>query len=343
MMKSKRRNFIKNSGYMLAGGVLSSSFISACSTKTVAPIAEKAVEKAATAVTIPKGPLPDSMFRISLAEWSYHKALFAKEFTNLDFAAKTRALDIDGIEYVNQFFKDKAEDTNYLNQLNQRAADNGVTQVLIMVDGEGGLGSLDDKERMEAVEKHYKWVNAARYLGCHSIRVNAFGVGSREDVGKAAVDGLGKLSEYAATENMNVIVENHGGWSSDGKWLSGVMAKVGMDNCGTLPDFGNFCVERKDGMSWGTPCINEYDRYLGVKELMPYAKAVSAKANDFDAMGNDTKTDYMKMMKIVKDNGYDSFVGIEYEGQTLSETEGIIATRDLLLKTGWALHEKSKM
>jgi len=342
-MKSKRRNFIKNSGYMIAGGALSSAFISACSAKTVPAMAEKTVAKAAPAVAIPKGPLPDSMFRISLAEWSYHKALFAKEFTNLDFAEKTRALDIDGIEYVNQFFKDKAEDTNYLNQLNQRAADNGVTQILIMVDGEGGLGSLDDKERMVAVENHYRWVNAAKYLGCHSIRVNAFGVGTREEVGAAAVDGLGKLSEYAAKENMNVIVENHGGWSSDGKWLSGVMAKVGMDNCGTLPDFGNFCVERENGQPWGSPCVTEYDRYQGVDELMPYAKSVSAKANEFDASGNDTGTDFMKMLEIVKNHGYDSFVGIEYEGQTLSETEGIIATRDLLLKTGWALHEKSKM
>jgi len=342
MMKFKRRNFIKNSGYLLAGGAVSSAFVSACSPKAL-PKAEEEMTKVAPMVEVPTGPLPASMYSISLAEWSFHKALFAKEFTNLDFAAKTRALDIDGIEYVNQFFKDKAEDTNYLNQLNQRAADNGVTQVLIMVDGEGGLGSLKDKDRMEAVEKHYRWVNAAKYLGCHSIRVNAFGVGTREEVAEAAVDGLGKLSEYAAKENINVIVENHGGWSSDGKWLSGVMAQVGMDNCGTLPDFGNFCVERENGKPWGSPCVKEYDRYQGVKELMPYAKAVSAKTNDFDSMGNETNTDYVKMMKIVKDNGYDSFVGIEYEGQTLSETEGIIATRDLLLKTGWALHEQSKM
>lgn len=336
-MKFKRRNFIKKSGYAIAGGAFGGAFMTACSTKTVPAMVEKV---APVMAAIPDGPLPDSMFKISLAQWSYHKAIFAKEFTSLEFAEKTRALDIDGIEYVNQFFKDKAEDTNYLNQLNQRAADNGVTQILIMVDGEGGLGSLKEKDRTEAVEKHYKWVNAAKYLGCHSIRVNAFGVGTREEVGAAAVDGLGRLSEYAAKENINVIVENHGGWSSDGLWLSGVMAKIGMDNCGTLPDFGNFCVERENGQPWGSPCVTEYDRYKGVDELMPYAKAVSAKANDFDASGNDTGTDYMKMIEIVKNHNYDGFIGIEYEGQTLSETEGIIATRDLLLKTGWALHQK---
>lgn len=341
-MKQKRRNFIKNSGYILAGGALSNSFLTACSPKTTAPITESAKEVVKEVMQMPKGPLPDSMFRISLAEWSYHKALWAKEFTNLDFAAKARALDIDGIEYVNQFFKDKAEDTNYLNQMNQRAADNGVTQVLIMVDGEGGLGSLDEKDRMEAVEKHYKWVNAAKYLGCHSIRVNAFGVGTREEVGAAAVDGLGKLSEYAAKENINVIVENHGGWSSDGKWLSGVMTQIGMDNCGTLPDFGNFCVEREGGKPWGTPCVKEYDKYLGMQELMPHAKAVSAKSHNFDADGNEPDIDFLRIMKIVKEHGYDSFVGIEYEGSGLSETEGIIKTRDLLMKVGWELHEMSK-
>lgn len=341
-MKTKRRNFLKNSGYIIAGGALSHSFLTSCSPKTTAPISEAAKEVVKEVMEVPSGPLPDSMFRISLAEWSYHKALWSKEFTNLDFAQKARELDIDGIEYVNQFFKDKAEDTNYLNQMNQRAADNGVTQILIMIDAEGGLGSLDDKERTTAVENHYKWVNAAKYLGCHSIRVNAFGVGTREEVGAAAVDGLGKLSEYAAKENINVIVENHGGWSSDGKWLSGVMKEIGMENCGTLPDFGNFCVEREDGKPWGTPCVKEYDKYLGMEELMPYAKAVSAKANRFDANGDEPDIDFRRIMKIVKDHGYDSFVGIEYEGNDLTEKEGIIKTRDLLMKVGWELHEMSQ-
>ena len=341
-MNKKRRQFIKKSGYLLAGGAMANSLITACSPKVTAPAVVKDTMAKVPSMEIPKGPLPDSMYRISLAEWSYHKALWKKEFTNLDFAQKARELDIDGIEYVNQFFKDKAEDTNYLNQMNQRAADNGVTQILIMIDGEGGLGSIDDKERMEAVEKHYRWVNAAKYLGCHSIRVNAYGVGTGEEVAASAVDGLGKLSEYAAKENINVIVENHGGYSSNGKWLAGVMKQVNMDNCGTLPDFGNFCIVRDKDNPYGAPCVEEYDKYLGVKELMPYAKAVSAKAHNFDADGNEPDIDFMEMMKIVKDHGYDSFVGIEYEGSSLSEKEGIIKTRDLLKKTGWALHEMSK-
>jgi len=281
--------------------------------------------------------MDDMFFDISLAQWSFHKALWAKEMDTLEFAAKTRSLDMNGIEYVNQFFKDKAEDSAYLAQLNQRAADHGVKQVLIMIDREGNLGSSDDAERKQAVTNHYKWVDAAKTLGCHSIRVNAAGEGTAEEVAAASVDGLGNLSEYAAKESINIIVENHGGYSSNGSWLAGVMKQVNMDNCGTLPDFGNFCIVRDPKDPYNLPCLEAYDRYKGVTEMMPFAKAVSAKTHNFDASGDETETDYMKMMQIVKDHGYKGFVGIEYEGSSLTEEEGIIKTRDLLRKVGKAL------
>jgi sugar phosphate isomerase/epimerase len=259
-------------------------------------------------------------FKISLAEWSLHKTLFAKEMTNMDFpqmAAKT--FGIHAVEYVNQFFKDKAQDKTYLKELLQRSKDNGVTNVLIMIDGEGNLGATDDQERRKAVENHYKWVEAAKFLGCHAIRVNAAGKGTAEQVKSAAIDGLGKLSEFAAKMKMNVIVENHGSYSSDGQWLSEVMRKVNKKNCGTLPDFGNFY---------------EYDRYQGVQDLMPFAKGVSAKSHDFDAQGNDVGIDYGRMLKIVKDACYRGYIGIEYEGKRLSEVEGIKATKLLLERLG---------
>lgn len=266
-------------------------------------------------------------FTISLAEWSLHKALFAKQLDHLDFPAVTKnTYGISVVEYVNQFFKDKAENTTYLNELIKRCKDNGVTSHLIMIDGEGGLGDLDDTKRKQAVENHYKWVNGAKYLGCKTIRVNAYGVGSSEDVQKAAIDGLGRLGEYAEKEKINVIVENHGGYSSNGEWLSTVMKKVGKKNVGTLPDFGNFCLERKEDHS----CLKEYDRYKGTKELMPFAKGVSAKTHDFDADGNCIETNYARIMKIVKDAGYTGYIGIEYEGSKLSEEEGIKKTKALL-------------
>ena len=276
----------------------------------------------------------DLFFKISLAEWSFHKTIFSKKLNHLEFAAKAKSLGLDGIEYVNQFFKDKAEDADYLKEMNMRASDANVRQLLIMIDGEGGLGDTDEAKRKTAIENHYKWVDAAKTLGCHSIRVNAYGQGSAEDVASAAIEGLGGVSEYASKEEINVIVENHGGYSSDGSWLAGVIKQVNLPNCGTLPDFGNFCLQRKKG-SWD--CVEEYDKYKGVEEMMPFAKAVSAKANNFDAEGNEVGIDYMKMMQIVKNHGYTGYVGIEYEGRNLGEEEGIIATRDLLIKVGKAL------
>lgn len=261
-------------------------------------------------------------FKISLAQWSLNRAFFGrseKKLDNLEFAKVAREMEIDAIEYVNQFFKDKAKDTKYLNELNKRAKDHGVKNLLIMCDGEGNLGDPNDDARSKAVKNHHKWVDAAKHLGCHSIRVNASSRGEYEEQIKLAADGLAKLSEYAKTQGLNVIVENHGGLSSNGAWLSAVMKKVGMDNCGTLPDFGNFRVK---GDEW-------YDRYKGVTELMPFAKAVSAKSHDFDDKGNETKTDYLKMMKIVKAAGYTGWVGIEFEGG-MDQFEGIKLTKKLL-------------
>ncbi|OAV43094.1 sugar phosphate isomerase/epimerase [Lewinella sp. 4G2] len=277
-------------------------------------------------------------FDISLAQWSLHKMLRGGEMDNLDFAGMARnTFGVGGIEYVNQFFKDKATDSDYLKEMQKRAMDADVKSLLIMIDREGDLGDTDKKARMQAVENHYKWIDAAKYLGCHSIRVNAAGEGSREEVAKAATEGLATLSEYGKERDINVIVENHGGYSSDGQWLAGVIKGTGMDNCGTLPDFGNFCVERNNPEKWEDGCKTEYDRYRGVEELMPFAKAVSAKAYDFDAAGLVTETNYAKMMKIVQDAGYKGWIGIEYEGNGLTEKEGIKKTIEVLQQFGGRL------
>lgn len=258
----------------------------------------------------------DKDLKISLAQWSLHRTINKGEMTNMDFARVTRNLyDIDAIEYVSRFFDGKETDKAYLDALNKEAYKHRVKQLLIMVDGEGGLAELDDKVRQQAIDNHKKWVEAAKYLGCHSIRVNARGEGTAQEMHDAAVDGLGRLSEFAEGYDINVIVENHGGRSSDGNWLSGVMKAVGKDNCGTLPDFGNFY---------------EYDRYQGVEDLMPFAKAVSAKSHVFDDKGNEKNIDYKRMLKIVREAGYTGFIGIEYEGSELSEHEGILATKKLL-------------
>ncbi|MEQ8768224.1 MAG: sugar phosphate isomerase/epimerase family protein [Planctomycetota bacterium] len=274
------------------------------------------------------------LFKISLAQWSLHKRLYGREepkLDNLDFAKTARGFGIEAVEYVNSFFKEHAKDEAYLTEMKKRADGEGVKSLLIMVDGEGALGDADEQKRKQAIENHHRWVEAAKFLGCHSIRVNAASSGSYEEQQERAADGLRRLTEFATEHELNVIVENHGGLSSNGAWLAGVMKKVDHPRCGTLPDFGNF------NLGGG----KSYDRYQGVEELMPYAKAVSAKTHDFDDEGNETHTDYFKMMKIVLDADYHGYVGIEYEGSSLPEDEGIRKTKALLERVRKELAQKS--
>jgi sugar phosphate isomerase/epimerase len=259
-------------------------------------------------------------FKISLAQWSLHRALRQGEIDNLDFAKIARQeFGIEGVEYVNQFFKDKAVES-YLAEMKKRAEDYNVKSVLIMCDGEGKLGDPDQEARKTSVQNHEKWLNAAKFLGCHSIRVNAASEGTYQEQQKLAVDGLHQLCEIAESYGTNVIVENHGGLSSNGAWLSEVIKMVDHPLAGTLPDFGNFRVDKD----------TTYDRYKGVKELMPFAKGVSAKSYDFNEKGEEIQTDYFKMMDIVLAAGYHGYVGIEYEGNNLDEYAGIKATKKLL-------------
>jgi len=314
-----RRIFLRNLGIITAGAGIAPQLLSCTS-------GQKDTSMLTSANAL--------FFKISLAEWSLHKTLFSGAMTNMDFPAKAKnEFGIDAIEYVNQFFKDKARDNAYLSELKMRCDDEGVQSVLIMCDGEGYLGDADVTKRNEAVDNHKKWVEAAKFLGCHSIRVNADGQGSREEIAAAATDGLRSLSLFAKDYDMNVIVENHGGYSSDGLWLSSVIKNTEMANCGTLPDFGNFCIKRDE--NW--KCLEEYDRYKGTEELMPFAKGVSAKSYNFDEEGNCIETDYQKMLTIVKAAGYTGHIGIEYEGSVLSEDEGIMATKTLLERVGKAM------
>lgn len=276
-------------------------------------------------------------FKLSLAQWSLHKAIFSNKMSPMDFAQKAKELGFEGLEYVSQLYKKDIKNSDIVtvvDALLAKSKEFGMKNVLIMVDGEGSLASPDPAERKKAVENHYKWVDAAKTLGCESIRVNAHGKGTPEEVAAAAVAGLGELCDYAQQKGINILVENHGGNTSNAKWLADVMKRVGRANCGTLPDFGNFCLTEGYGSISSDKCTKKYDIYQGVEELMPYAKAVSAKSIDFDEAGNEIFIDYKKMMAIVKKAGYNGFVGVEYEGDRLDEIAGIDATKALLIKVG---------
>ncbi len=321
-----RRQFVSGAaGFLAAGSLGGHAWASPGSRAGAQPVVPAA------------GPIADDpWFKISLAEWSLHRTLRKPTneggIRNLDFPGVAKQqFGCDGVEYVNAFFhspgpdgKDvrRGTDFGYLSDLNAACADAGVESLLIMVDGEGSLADADDARRRDAIENHFKWVSAAAYLGCHSIRVNAAGDGAPEEQAERAADSLRRIARVSADYDIDVIVENHGGLSSDGAWLADVMKRADHPRVGTLPDFGNFY---------------EYDRYQGVTDLMPYAKAVSAKSHDFDESGNETKSDYMRMLQIVKDAGYKGWVGIEYEGGGLDETAGILATKALLERVRTAL------
>ena len=278
-----------------------------------------------------------AFFKLSLAQWSLHRYVEEKKNSPFHFASQAKEMGFKGLEYVSQLYKHEIEELGFdvvIDSLNKISKKESMQNILIMVDDEGDLADPDENKRNQAVENHKKWVDAASKLGCHSIRVNTFGTNDPEIWKTTVVDGLRKLSVYAATKNINVLCENHGWLSSNPVELMKAINEVNMENCGTLPDFGNWCVKRADvNEKWGD-CAEVYpDKYEGIKMMMPAAMAVSAKSYDFDEAGNETTIDYVKMLQIVKDAKYTGFIGVEYEGERLNERDGIIATRDLLVKS----------
>lgn len=333
----KRRKFIYQTAVSTA--TLGGFGIAACTNKAN-KVSTQAVEKVVevTAKEVVQEVF-EPFFKLSLAQWSLNRGIRNGNMSPFAFAAKAKELGFAGLEYVSGLYKKEYETAENLLQaikditkkLNTTSTETGLENLLIMIDGEGDLGSSDKAIRKEAVENHHKWVDAAKALGCHSIRVNLFGDGTKKAQLEQASDGLAMLCEYGKDQNINVIVENHGGFSSDPEWLTTVMKNVNMANCGTLPDFGNFCIEREGGAKWGAPCINEYEDYYGaVKMMMPYAKAVSAKSYNFNEAGDETKIDYYKMLQVIKDAGYKGYIGVEFEGEA-DEEEGILATKKLLI------------
>jgi sugar phosphate isomerase/epimerase len=296
----------------------------------------KKTEAENTETTSPMEVAVEPFFKLSLAQWSIHKMILEDGVDPYTFAEKAKSWGFTGLEYVSQLYNPELSEANYseeamaafVEKSNAEAKKHGMQNVLIMIDGQGNLAVNDEKERNETVEKHKKWVDAAAAMGCHSIRVNLNGSMVPEEWKASAIDGLTKLSTYAKTKNINILVENHGGLSSNGALHAEVMKAVNLENCGSLPDFGNFCIIRNEDRS----CSEDYDKYKGVAELMPFAKAVSAKSNDFDDEGNAINIDYKKLLQIVKDAGYTGFIGVEYEGSVLNEELGIKATKDLMLK-----------
>ena len=272
--------------------------------------------------------------KISLAQWSLHRTIkIKKELSPNDFSIKAREMGFDAVEYVSSLYWNELKSRSIAKitkELVSKSNDNDIKNLLIMVDGEGDLAAKNNYKREKAIENHVKWIEMAHELGCHSIRVNLNGEKEKKNWIEYSSKSLTKLCSFARKDKINIIVENHGGLSSNAKLLAKVMKEVNLDNCGTLPDFGNFCIEKEDPNNYFSNCINEYDKYLGMEELMPYAKAVSAKSFDFNSNGEESTIDFKKIIDIVSSFKYKGYYGIEYEGLNLSEEKGILKTKKLL-------------
>ena len=272
--------------------------------------------------------------KISLAQWSLHRTIkIKKELSPNDFSIKAREMGFDAVEYVSSLYWNELKSRSIAKitrELVSKSNDNDIKNLLIMVDGEGDLAAKNNYKREKAIENHVKWIEMAHELGCHSIRVNLNGEKEKKNWIEYSSKSLTKLCSIAKKDKINIIVENHGGLSSNAKLLAKVMKEVNLDNCGTLPDFGNFCIEKEDPNNYFSNCINEYDKYLGMEELMPYAKAVSAKSFDFNNNGEESTIDFKRIIDIVSSFKYKGYYGIEYEGLNLSEEKGILKTKKLL-------------
>jgi sugar phosphate isomerase/epimerase len=309
---STRRSFLKNSGIVTAGLGLTG----------FAPLVSQ-LQK----------PIGMASPKISLAQWSLHRALESKSVNPEDFATiASREYGIKAVEYVNSFYMDQGENENFWKQMKERADMEGVKSLLIMVDNEGALGDADPNLRKQAVENHYKWIHASKILGGHSIRVNAFGNGSRESLRVALTESLGQLAAYGAKEGIHVLIENHGLHTSDARFMAGIINDVAHPYLGTLPDFGNWCLTTEWGSTQDGTCKDIYDPAAGLATFLPYARGVSAKSYNFNDEGYDTVINYPLLLSLVKASGYSGYIGIEYEGMVLPEPDGIRATKKLIEK-----------
>ena len=273
--------------------------------------------------------VPQLKERLVLAQWSFNRELFKGEMSTFDFIRTAKEMDFVGVEYVNQFFMDHIEDSAYLDSLRTTAEEVGIKNTLLMIDRAGNLGASKKETREEAVANHKKWILAAKKMNCPNIRINAHGDGSREEIYSACQKSILELSDFGQEHNVGILIENHGSYSSDGNWLSELVKKVNRPNVASLADFDNWCIERENGELWGAPCIKEYDRYVGMKQLLPTAKSVSIKAFDFDKDGLPIKTDFKKMFELIFKSGYEGYLAVEFEGHEIDAKIGIQKTKAL--------------
>ena len=297
-----------------------------------------------------------SKMDIGLQMYSFAPLIMQGKFDLLGFPDLVKnTYGINGAEYWSIPFMGRENDKDFLNDLKRRSDDIGVDNLIILVDDidiktmQSGpsLASSNKNDRDTAIDYHKKWVDVAKNIGCHSIRINLRSEEENDQkILENSSESISKLIEFSKQDNISIVIENHGGITGDADWLVSLMKNVDSKHLGTLPDFGtyNFCIKRGNlnFQSLSENCEDQYDKYLGVKKLMPYAKGVSAKSHEFDKDGEELSTNYSRMIKIISESNYKGYITIEYEGAMkgmfggegtyLNPHEGILATKKLINK-----------
>lgn len=278
----------------------------------------------AGAQEVPPGGEP---FAVSLSQRSLRGEFAASRLDPLDFPKVARSLGIAAVEYEGQFYRKKVANRKYLAELSRRAAGEGVTSVLLLVDEDGALGSREEKARRRVVDRHEKWLEAAALLGCKAVRVVARTEGTEDDAVAWLSDGLRRLCVLAQPLGIDVLVENQDGFSANGSWLVELLNAVSHPRCGSRASFGSATLGN--------------ERLRQLRELMPSARSVCAKSYDFDDRGEELSINYAQMLKIVMDAGYRGHVAIEYEGTRLSEQAGLARAKQLLGRVSARLSQQA--
>ena len=274
----------------------------------------------------------DDSLHFSVGQWTFHEELFDSIMNNFEFVDKAAELEFNGVEYVNQFFIDKARDFQFLDALSKHATSKGLTNSMLLVDLAGNLAASSEAERLKALESHKEWVIACSKLACPAMRINMHGDGSPDSIREQGLKSLKILAPFADSNSVKILIENHGGISNDADWLLDMIQSLDHPNVGLVVDFDNWCVVYENGSLWGKNCIQEYPRYEGMQKLLPFADNISVKAFVFDTYGEDSKTDFKQMAQIIDSLGFEGSFGIEYEGDQLMPGQGAVKTRQLISK-----------
>jgi len=270
-----------------------------------------------------------SEFKVSIAPWSLTRKPYGENDPDgihfLDYPLVARELGFEAIEHDNLHYPGDLPNDKHLAKMKQRTEEAGVTNTLILCGALGDIADSRKSRRKKANFNYERWIEAAQFLGCHQVRVvcsDHIDIDWDEKM-KLTVEAVSKLADFAQGHSIELLIENHNGYTSNPNWLVEMIQKVNRPNCGILGDFTEWRIEQN-------PDVLYPDPYKGYEILAPYVKSVGAKSTTFDVLGNELVTDYPRMFEILNKVGYQGYIAVEYFGNDLPRRKGTTMTKELV-------------